>query len=1650
MEQEYIQVKPSRESLSPDDIVSHFSSLHKLTEGAESSLGDKINPLKDSSEDVPQFEFIALTEGKDAPVEFYYGVDEKHRNNLKSRLTTAYPSSFDIDIVEIDLLKKTIPPKKYTPKDFVKRMEGGKMLFDPNATGTHEDISTGNSDKISSDDEGDGDDISGELNEDEYIPVDRASETTEATVETAITSEGETKRLSPEDIEGYDMLEELNAGLLDLVELPEEFDATHLEIHTDKPTWTEDGEILARPTLEHGEPIAVRWSGEGERKQDWMTTLKKFSNVTEPQSDDIDERAPLATLVQHLADSDLPIAFQVVFKRVDNWSKAGEKRKENIHLNRDTLGQKITYELGELMFGPSKERRRERRRDHMDKMGESADSNTESAVSGSVGDRRKLIDNKMPNQTFRANIRAVSIATSDESLAKIQTTMEDLSTVLDHLDGYFYGLSSDILRDGEGGYFDSNEEATEEFHRFINREITTGNGEKRPDIIANADELANFITVPSSKNLTVEGVRGARAKPESRDPLPKPNPDLMREFHKPGMRIGYALDKEADPEPVPTQVPPGLLTKHYGRFATTGAGKSVSLVNDILSLHENTSGPTILVDPKGDGMSQNYMKAHFERFGEDDLKENVIHYPIPEILPGFTFFNIEPALRQGKRRTDAIQNKADHYQELLKLVMGRDRYEQSKVAPTIISALIKALFDEEYFEELQEEAERRSDGDDEDTEFENPLLNRDSANKFSHRQLEYLTKEYRKYGTKDDEGELPNVSVEPVQDTLEEQAEGTDTRTFTTIMNAVFNRLNYIREDTHLRRIFNNTEPRFDFRNHLSDDKVILFDLGELRDDATMVMTGLILTNIWDSLQEGDQTECTKGHESREACRNYSRKNGLDPSDPPCREPWADDHTVNLIIDEAASVAVSDLITKMLEQGRSFQLSLGLSMQFPEQMKSAGNERVYKNVLNNVATKLIGKITLDEEIAAAMAHENMDTLEFNNRIKALPRGEWIGQLPSPTFMETGPDPMSLRPLPPPAGHPDSSQVLTEEAKQRVSHIIETQVHGYTQQEFGIPDEEMERDDDEDSVSFDDLSDTSEDESDSEGEVSTVSDDQITVGEGMMGGDGDESQSAVDAFMDGFKGEADTPSHVKWDEDEKIYVCKSCRSEYLPQETEEAIQCCFDELLKFKRNNNPADTLRYDTQPGYVTGTQKVEPHRGIEGTSTQISVTTKKDGGSDNEPAINTNVTISSPKDLIKPLDPGLKDGLLDEHDYAPIISAVIAATPPEYMHRAEYLLNWYGKQLQNDGNIDQSSSLSKGDLRSLVYSTPPAQIDIDAYELLNQTHKSDVARSAFTEWNSNGLPMQFKRFTSGRVPVQDTNTKRTGHIGKAYSDSVGLSKPVDIDIVSATTFALPDPIDPDSVDITGKKNLPEEHLDEYDITQSEAGFMADCVRAANRDLPGYDLLDSMKSTIGSEYDDVDVDKLIDKEYVEEINESRGVYYQITQDGVNACGEQYISGIGIGDSNDGVAHRLGGRLAEAYYETKPDVNRTALFDQPVSGGTEKLDVQGINENGNAVYVGEIESNYSGNYDAIAEDAKMMAKRSATAHWFVRNKELATHVLNVLRDRDIVTSISKNDVDNFKDSNLTYEDINERLREEDGNGIDKLIPYSTLRDGINNE
>ncbi|MDS0284310.1 ATP-binding protein [Haloarcula onubensis] len=930
---EYLRVTPTSERLDPESISRVLDSLHKLTTPGSSGLGAKLNPLH--SETPPRFEFLAISDGPDDPVEFFYGADA-HLDTLEKRLRSIYPATFDIERVDVDVAARLIQPVKFTPQEFVDHYEAGRLQYEFGPAEQYDIV----------------DEESEDSEPAEADPVVDGGTAATSVPDHHVTVGDSALELAPPDA------------------LPDDEEERRA---IEKPTMTPAGTILARPAQDAVSPLGVRWCGAASRKQDWMTSLTPFTaEETNGDLSSVDEPgAALASLIDHLMEATAPTAFQVVFQRRASWQSDSEVRKEDLVDGRDTFFQEVVGSLLEV---------EEQRSDQDDRQ-----------LSEAVEKRIEYIDAKNAKRSFTVNIRAVGVPT-DNTRDDLDGRMDSLLPVFDPLDGPFYEVEGQRLRDSGFREKTKEKKARAALQRLLNRELTTGRGKTRPELVLSGTELANFVLVPSSEQLTVEGTRGTRAEQQSRNPLPWPNPDLIQQFQD-GMAIGYALDENGEPRPDPIRIPPDLLPTHYGRFASTGGGKSKAIINDALSLRESTGGPVVLVDPKGDGMCENYLRCHYERFGGLD---DVYHFRVPETIPAFSFFDIRPALEAGRNREDAIQDKVDHFHDILRMIMGREQYGQAFVANEILSYLIKALFDEEY----------GSDVFGLDDLFAAALrMQRDQT--------------------------IPPVSADNqnIEESLTRHF-AKDNHQFQVSMDAVGNRLDKLKEDAHLRRIFSHVpeqndageyvDNRFDFREFLDKDATIIFDLGDLRPEAQRAITLLLLSNLWDAVQV----------RRRDGQTDYEK-------------------LTNLIIEEAAPVASTKLVSEqLLPQGRSFGLSMGLVMQFPEQVRNR-NERAYDEVLNNIKTKLIGNISIERDLAESLAHEDLSPTELRNRINTLPSGEWIAQLPSPSFGETGPPPFSLKPLPIAPGHPESDQPLTEPQEDHFESVSRPRMVERTLAQYGL-------------------------------------------------------------------------------------------------------------------------------------------------------------------------------------------------------------------------------------------------------------------------------------------------------------------------------------------------------------------------------------------------------------------------------------------------------------------------------------------------------------------------------------------------------------------------------------------------------------------------
>ncbi|MEF8773170.1 MAG: ATP-binding protein, partial [Halobacteriales archaeon] len=129
MTREYLRVTPTSAGLDPDVVSTVIASLHKLSVTDSGGVITRMTPFR--SEQPVTFEFLAISDGTNEPVEFYYGADTK-LDVLEQRLRSIYPDSFDIDRVDIDIVQKLIQPVEQRPAEFDGGLEEERFR-DPDA-----------------------------------------------------------------------------------------------------------------------------------------------------------------------------------------------------------------------------------------------------------------------------------------------------------------------------------------------------------------------------------------------------------------------------------------------------------------------------------------------------------------------------------------------------------------------------------------------------------------------------------------------------------------------------------------------------------------------------------------------------------------------------------------------------------------------------------------------------------------------------------------------------------------------------------------------------------------------------------------------------------------------------------------------------------------------------------------------------------------------------------------------------------------------------------------------------------------------------------------------------------------------------------------------------------------------------------------------------------------------------------------------------------------------------------------------------------------------------------------------------------------------------------------------------------------------------
>ena len=830
----------------------------------------------------------------------------------------------------------------------------------------------------------------------------------------------------------------------------------------------------------------------GDRRADWQTRLTPYAQL---RTDDADVQLPLTSVAETLATTETPVVFQVLLKPKPDWTTEADLRRRRLRRGEESF-------VGRLVTGllvPT----------------ETTDEPRD--LPAEVQRRLDELDEKETRHSFSVNARAVAVTDPGQQPPRVteelRTALESVGHSCYQLDAEThevacYGLQLDRLSTEDVPALDLVDAVRERTFRNAPTGLQTrlpGRGRSSPELVADPREVPSFCVLGGA-SLTANAKRALDLTPGEQTSLSRPAPDRLTPYHELGLTLGYALTQDGRKATDPVALPPDLQAMHAVWFGKTGSGKTTSLITGILDNHGATRGPSILVEPKGDGMPVEYLRAHYATYGTLD---NVYYFECADVLPALSFFDIRPQLAVGIDRATAVQDVVDHYVEVLVGIMGRDRFERAVRSPDIIRYLVKALFD--------------------------PVHGSDA---FTHRDLQQAATQMAE--TRD----APPVTDDDLAALLGGIVTNSK-RSFDELLQGVHNRIEKIPVDDRLATLFNHVpadadldsdaDPRFDFFDVLDENAVVIVDTSQLRKKSRRAFTLVLLSNLWTALRRRQAyrtTDYTQHMPDRETGHRRAR---TETDGGPQTETKSTLPLVNLYIEEAADVASSGLMTDLLAQSRGFGLSVTLAMQFPAQVRSADTE-AYAELLNNVSTIVTGNVAVDPDLETRLATAEMPPNEVGNRLRALRRGQWFVSLPA-KFGEPEPRPFLVSSAPLPAGHPEGDDPLSETQALAFDALLDV-VRDRTRLDHGLAVRERQRPSPPVTPNADSDSQSSDDKSSAEESSSTTA----------------PATTRVDSALPFTKR---LPTCITYDAETHAIVCADCSNRHAPTPTgiRRGIECC---------------------------------------------------------------------------------------------------------------------------------------------------------------------------------------------------------------------------------------------------------------------------------------------------------------------------------------------------------------------------------------------------------------------------------------------------------------------------------------------------------------
>ncbi|WP_161991502.1 ATP-binding protein [Natronorubrum aibiense] len=755
--------------------------------------------------------------------------------------------------------------------------------------------------------------------------------------------------------------------------LPKTYELTHVDWH---PRLVEQHLSASDEAPQYAAGIEYR--GHTPLRKDWLTSLTSFEEQTTSTPNDTSHRVPLSILLETLSDADVPVIYQLVCRPF------GDQRADTELYRADLENGVVTTADKALNFVfPN----------------ETKESQDRSALATSYRDRLADLETRALQRTFCLSARAVALTRGAQQNA--DTVVRRLENEFAHLGGPFHEIRGHVYTD-QDLHTGTLPPASRLFEDLIDRtcheptyEATENrlpwNTHESAGIVATPDELPGFCFIDGA-GLTTHGQRALRTRQSERTGLSLPSSHHLERYAGEGQALCMPLTEDRQPYGEPFVLPPSLQDRHLFVVGDTGSGKSVLTIGALGSNVEATAGPEILFDYKGSTTAEEYLQTHYAQYG---TLEDVLYFDLTKTLPALSVFDIRPLLDAGLSREEARSRIAGHYEEILAGLLGKEQYHGAPESTKAIRNHLRALYDPvhgtdavshaELFEALQQTLSDRTPpptSDERLTAYFDGLLERDRD--VFNKVLGGAVGRVERIATDD--------RLAPLFDYV--PSRHTDDETETS---------NQVASENG-----DDASPQFDFIDVIDDDTVVIFDFGGMEEQVKRALTLVLLSNLWTALKARTEASPT------------TQQLPL----------------VNLYLEEAKDVAATQLVDTLLSQGRSFGLSVMLGVQFPGQLESPDpSNHTYEEALNEIGTFVVGNVSIGDELAKALATDDLPPGKVARRLAAIRHGEWLIR-PAAAFGSPPPRPFLGRSLPAPDGHPASETPLTRDQRTQFTTAFE--------------------------------------------------------------------------------------------------------------------------------------------------------------------------------------------------------------------------------------------------------------------------------------------------------------------------------------------------------------------------------------------------------------------------------------------------------------------------------------------------------------------------------------------------------------------------------------------------------------------------------------